>query len=220
MTAAARLELGLVVEDIASVRDWLVGCLTAAYPAMQITIAADLRGARTWLAQTPLPAGSYVIALVDIGLPDGSGIDLLREMARHAAIVPIVTTASADDDMLYAALAAGAQGYVLKEMETAALVQRLKAVAAGDLPFSPQISRRMLSFFRQNDRPDGGKTRLTARETEVLGLLGRGLRIGEIAGTLSLSTHTVADHVKSIYRKLDISSRAEAALEAARRRLL
>lgn len=212
--------IGLVVEDIPDVRHWMAACLARAYPGMRITEACDLRAGRAWLARLDLPPGAAAVALVDLGLTDGSGVDLLRALAQHAGILPIVMTNAADDVTLYAALAAGAQGYLLKEIEEPVLIDRLKGLARGDLPFSPQISRQMLAFFRQGDRPESSGTRLTARETEVLALLGRGLRIGDIASALTLSTHTVADHVKAIYRKLDISSRAEAALEASRRRLL
>lgn len=208
---------GLVVEDQSATREWLVGALDQAFD-IEIVAVDNLRGARESLQwRTP------DVALVDIGLPDGSGVDLVRELAReHPAATPIVTTIFDDDAHLFDAIAAGAQGYLLKDQDTAAFVEALKRIGRGEPPLSPSIARRMLEHFRTAPAPSPAEDLepLTARETEVLALLGRGLRVGEAARVLGISDHTVAGYVKTVYRKLNIASRAEAALEAARRGLV
>ncbi|MDG2521370.1 response regulator transcription factor [Caulobacter segnis] len=207
---------GLVVEDQSTTREWLVGALDQAFD-IEIVAVDDLRGARESLQwRTP------DVALVDIGLPDGSGVDLVRELTReHPAATPIVTTIFDDDAHLFDAIAAGAQGYLLKDQDTSAFVQALRRIERGEPPLSPSIARRMLEHFRAAPPLSSEDLEpLTPRETEVLALLGRGLRVGEAARVLGISEHTVAGYVKTVYRKLNIASRAEAALEAARRGLV
>ncbi|WP_269714985.1 response regulator [Caulobacter sp. NIBR2454] len=208
---------GLVVEDHASTREWLVGAL---YQAFDIEVVAvdDLRGARESLQRREPD-----LALVDIGLPDGSGIDLVGQMARtQPHTISIVTTIFDDDTNLFDAIAAGAQGYLLKDQDTPAFVEALRRIERGEPPLSPSIARRMLEHFRRAEpaAPPSDMEPLTPRETEVLALLGRGLRVSEAAHVLGISDHTVAGYVKTVYRKLNIASRAEVALEAARRGLV
>lgn len=121
------------------------------------------------------------------------------------------------------AIAAGAGGYLLKDMGRDELVRYLRRLEAGETPLSPAVARRMLDYFRarpvliQTVEPEAA---LTPRETEVLRLIGRGLRSGEAAKVMSVTELTVAGYVKAIYRKLNICSRAEAALEAQKRGLV
>ena len=141
----------------------------------------------------------------------------------------IVTTVHDDDKNVFGALAAGAQGYLLKEQEDDLILLHLRHLQAGQPPLSPGIARRMLQYFRDKPTDDhdsrnaypGSSDRadLTPRETEVLAGIGRGQRVSEVARQLGLADSTVASYIKSIYFKLNISSRAEAALEAARRGL-
>jgi DNA-binding NarL/FixJ family response regulator len=139
--------------------------------------------------------------------------------------MPIVTTIYDDDDHLFEAIAAGGQGYLLKDQNPDTLIQYLHRIDQGEPPLSPSIARRILEHFSTarsaatapSPRPD---ETLTPREMDVLRLLGRGLRVNEAARVLELTPHTVAGYVKNIYRKLNISSRAEAAVEAVRRGLV
>ncbi len=207
--------LCLVLEDQADTRAWLLGLMATRFPPAAIAAADTLRAGRDWLAG--LPQGAAGLALIDLGLPDGSGISLIGEMVAAApGIMPVVTTVYDDDRHLFDAIAAGAQGYILKDQAPDQFLTYLDRIDRGEPPLSPSIARRILARFR----PHTPAPSLTPRETEVLSLLGRGLRVSEAAGVLSLSEHTVADHVKAIYRKLNIASRAEAALEAQRRGLV
>jgi DNA-binding NarL/FixJ family response regulator len=213
---SARRLKGLVVEDQAATREWLVGALDQAFD-IEIVAVEDLRS-----AQESLQWRTPDVVLVDIGLPDGSGVDLVRRLAReHPEAAAIVTTIFDDDAYLFDAIAAGAQGYLLKDQDTAAFIEALRRIERGEPPLSPSIARRMLEHFRAAPpAPVEALEPLTPRETEVLALLGRGLRVGETARVLGISEHTVAGYVKTVYRKLNIASRAEAALEAARRGLV
>ena len=212
----------LVVEDMPETRDWLVLlCREAFGEDVQVECAGDLRAARRWLAARTASAPGLVV-LLDLGLPDGSGLELIDELrAPPVCARVVVTTVFDDDDNLMSAMAAGAEGYLLKDRDRAQLADLLRRLDRDEAPMSPVLARRILDAFRRQASarvdPSGGA--LTGREAEVLRLIGRGLIVREVADVLSVSPHTVASHVKSIYAKLGIGSRAEAALEAARRNL-
>ena len=133
----------------------------------------------------------------------------------------MVVTIHDDDDHLFPALQAGAFGYLLKEQARELIAEQLRRMSAGEPPLSPSIARRVISHFasqtRQQERPQNmPHVALTDRENEVLLRVAKGFTLPEIGVQLSLSRHTIADYVKQIYRKLNVSSRAEAALEAQR----
>lgn len=218
--------VALVVEDLPDTRDWLSATLRETFRGIEVMAFPDLGTARAWLAQARSEEIDRVrLALIDLGLPDGSGIDLIRELAdRCPNVVPIVATIYDDDEHLFDAIAAGAQGYLLKNQEQNVLGHYLRRIQRGEPTLSPSIARRMFSYFRdrpasKTKTPESGEA-LTPREMEVLALLGIGSRVPEVAFRLGLTEHTVATYVKTIYRKLKISSRAEAALEASRRGLI
>ncbi len=124
---------------------------------------------------------------------------------------------------LLAAMAAGAQGYLLKDHEPTDIIHRLLAMDRGESPISPAMAARILAHFRIHARFLSSQPEpaiLTPRETDVLGLIGRGLKVSEAADALNLSSLTVSGYLKTIYRKLDIGTRAEAAIEAVRRGLV
>ena len=152
-------------------------------------------------------------------------IRALRQQQPMA--LSVVVTIHDDDEHLFPALQAGAFGYLLKEASRQELVAQLQRIADGEPPLSPPIARRMLAYFSQGGprvvdvtRFDPHEVALNGRETDILQRVAKGYTLPEIAGQLNLSRHTVADYVKQIYRKLNVSSRAEAALEAARRGLV
>lgn len=225
MSETTNLQLGLIVEDQNDTRAWLVEILSQTFKDMKVEQFANLTTAQDWLSSRETANDGYVltIALIDLGLPDGSGVEIIRALHRnHPEALPIVTTIYDDDEHLFEAIAAGAKGYLLKDQDSEMLAHYLKRIEMGEPPLSPSIARRMLEYFRVNPPAVGNQisdVALTPRETEVLRLIGRGLRVGEASKVLGLSNHTVADYVKSIYSKLNISSRAEAGLEAARRGL-
>jgi DNA-binding NarL/FixJ family response regulator len=201
----------LIVEDIADVRAWLEGVVIDACPEAEVETASDTRTARARLGGEP-----YTLALVDLGLPDGSGFDVLRAIkAQSPATVCVVATILGDDASVVGALAAGADGYLLKDQPGALLTRHIRQTLDGVPALSPSIARRIMEHFR-NTGPAAPESDLTIREKEVLAQIGRGMRNHEAAKALGIGEHTVAAHIKSVYRKLGISSRAEAAWHAAR----
>ena len=202
----------LVVDDLASSRDWLTRSVERAFPGIEVRVAVDLASARA-LAE-PLPD----LALVDLGLPDGSGVELIAMLAARGTLC-VVASVFDDDAHLFPALRAGAQGYVLKDQAQDMLGDLLCGIAAGQPPLSPSIARRLLREF-QPAPAAVGDVALTPRETEVLRLIAKGLTVPEVGNLLGLTRHTTAGYVKDIYRKLSVTTRAEATLEAARRRLV
>lgn len=205
----------LVVDDLPGSRDWLARALALAFPGIVVQQAASLAEGLACLAPPP------PLALIDLGLPDGSGlrlIEALRSLPGHCLC--IVATVFDDDAHLFPALRAGAEGYVLKDQSPEHLAEMLRGIAAGQPPLSPSIARRLLRHFQPEPAPAQETEALTARETDVLRLIAKGLTVAESAGVLDLSRHTVAGYLKAIYRKLSVNSRAEAALEATRRGLV
>jgi DNA-binding NarL/FixJ family response regulator len=200
----------LIVEDLPETRAWLAQLVRRAFPAATIDTAGTLRKARQMISS------DHDLALVDLGLPDGSGLDLLRQVrAGGLSTYCVVTTVMGDDTSVVLALSAGADGYLLKENPADVLVRQLGQIVLGVPPLAPSIARRIMEHFRYTGPVDEDH-RLTDREAEVLGLIGRGLRNAEVARQLGIAETTVAGYIKSIYRKLGISSRAEAAWHAAR----
>jgi two-component system, NarL family, nitrate/nitrite response regulator NarL len=218
--------------------------------AIAITEAGDLEQARKHISLTGGTQGMhgadpFKLIFVDLELPDGSGLDLLSELSQYPA-TKIVTTLYSDDDHLFPALQRGADGYLLKEDRFEVLVEELQKIVRGQPPLSPAIARRLLSHFRHDEAPasqpskpqglvSSGFTtskpiplvdkvpeydRLTPRESEVLTFLSKGFTIKEIANLMGIKWFTVNDHIKSIYKKLNVSSRAEAAVLASKQGLV
>lgn len=216
-----KLGYGLVVEDVQTVSRGMRAAMMLAFPGIAVDEAPSLRAARQFAR-----SARYDIMLVDLGLPDGSGIDFIREVTDAKTGARIVVTSVFDDEShIFPALAAGAVGYLLKEQNRETLARHLLRLEAGVPPLSPAIARKLLTYFQtehieQIPTPPEVQVHLSPRETEVLSLIGRGLRVSEAASVLGLTENTVASYVKEIYRKLNICSRAEAALEASRRGLL
>ncbi len=207
------MKFGLVVEDLPEARDWLVAVMADAFPGIAIATAASLREGRDQLA-SQLPD----VALIDIGLPDGSGIDLIAQLNREQPqVLSVVTSVFDDDTHLFSALGAGASGYLLKDQSREDLTAMLCRIVEGQPPLSPAIARRLLGFFGPRETVQEEETVLTARERDVLALIAKGYTTAKVAELLNITRNTASGYVKLIYRKLNISSRAEAALEASRR---
>lgn len=204
---------GLVVEDLPAPAQWLVAVLQEAFPEIAVQRAATLASARSLLMQ-----GAPDIALVDLGLPDGSGVDLIRDIAtRYTQCQIVVTTIYADDRHLFPALRAGATGYLLKDQPKEKVIASLRGIASGEPPLSPVIAQRLLRMFgTPQNNPNEQDARLSNRERETLVLIAKGYKLPEVAQQLGVTRNTAAGFIKSIYRKLNISSRAEATMEAAR----
>jgi len=238
----------LIVEDNPVARSFLCRVVRESFSdAIAITEAGDLESARRHIG--PLnarqePADPFKLILVDLELPDGNGMELLAELVKYPA-TKIVTTLYSDDDHLFPALQCGADGYLLKEDRFEVLVEELQKIVRGQPPLSPAIARRLLTHFRQGPGGTGDSgpmalnsgfqssrpmpmgrgapldhERLTPRESEVLTYLSKGFTIKEIANLMGIKWFTVNDHIKSIYKKLNVSSRAEAAVLASKQGLV
>lgn len=206
----------LLLEDLPEVAGWLTALLHQRFAGVQVAHAATLAQANRHLDDAGNPPPE--LALVDLGLPDGNGVELIARLARqHPACTIVVTTLFADDAHVFPALRAGAHGYLLKDQPEERLGAALEGILRGEPPLSPSIARRLLRSFAEPAAPVAPEAEtLTAREREVLVLVSKGCRLPELAEKLEISRHTVSDHLKNIYRKLNVNSRAEAALEAAR----
>jgi DNA-binding NarL/FixJ family response regulator len=157
------------------------------------------------------------VVLMDLQMPDGGGIEATRRIVAAAPTIRIlVVTLFEDDDSVFAALRAGARGYVLKEADEDELIRAIRAVGNGEAIFSPAVAGRVLAYFaapRPNPVTHAFPT-LTEREREVLHLIARGQTNPVIARELGLSPKTVANHVSNIFGKLQVVDRAEAIIRA------
>ena len=207
----------LLLEDLPEIRAWMKALVQTVFPDARIT-----ESARVHDALEQITAVKFDLALVDLGLPDGSGVDVVAALREsQPEVQSVVVTIHDDDEHLFPALQAGAFGYVLKEQPREHFTEQLKRISQGEPPLSPSIARRVISHFAAQTRQQEVEhamphVALTDRENEVLLRVAKGFTLPEIGVQLNLSRHTIADYVKQIYRKLNVSSRAEAALEAQR----
>ncbi|MDX2250739.1 MAG: response regulator transcription factor [Nitrospira sp.] len=153
------------------------------------------------------------VILMDIRLPDGSGVDACREiLAAHQGIQVIFLTSYADDDSVLAAVMAGARGYVLKEIDSTSLLRAIHGVVEGQSILDPAVTDRALRWLRgfatDQDLPSG---KLSAQEERVLALVAEGKTNKEIASALNLSDKTVKNYLATVFQKLRITRRAQAA---------
>lgn len=191
--------------------------LVDAAPTLALAGVARSFGEGLALLDQP-PADVYMI---DLGLPGGSGIDLIRGGARrHPKSEFMVVSVFGDDDHVIASIEAGAGGYLLKDSSVEQLVECVSMLRQGGAPITPSIARKLLQRFRHRGDTGEGDVGLTERQDEILQLLAKGLRFSDIARTLGISAHTVTAHVRVIYEKLEVSSRGEAVFEAQQRRLI
>jgi DNA-binding NarL/FixJ family response regulator len=156
------------------------------------------------------------ILLMDLQMPGGSGLEAIRAITRESANVRIlVVTLFEDDDSVFAALRAGARGYLLKDSDEDEMVRAIRAVANNEAIFSPAIANRMLGFFATRSAlPKAIFPELTEREREILTIIAQGDTNNQIAEKLSLSQKTVSNYVSNIYNKLQVADRAQAIIKA------
>lgn len=158
-----------------------------------------------------IPPLKPAIVLMDIFLPGMSGIECtvrLKEVSPESRV--LILTASDDEEMVFPALEAGADGYLLKHSSPGELHQALLDILHGGVPMTSGIARRVAEFFRRRGKTRSETDRLSQRETEVLDLLTKGFVNKEIADRLSLSVETIRSYLKNIYEKMHVHSRAEA----------
>ncbi|KQV55484.1 two-component system response regulator [Pelomonas sp. Root1217] len=206
----------LLLEDIPEIRAWLKALVKQVFANAQITECSRVQDALALVN-----GQRFTLALLDLGLPDGSGVEVIAALReKQPEVQSVIVTIHDDDEHLFPALQAGAFGYLLKEQSRELLVEQLQRMSGGEPPLSPSIARKVIAYFAAQKKPSSQallhEVSLTDRETEVLLRVAKGYTLPEIGVQLGLSRHTIADYVKQIYRKLNVSSRAEAALEAQR----
>jgi DNA-binding NarL/FixJ family response regulator len=197
-------------------------------PTLELVgVAANKREAQDLIDRT-----RFDVMLIDLGLPDGNGTDLIRQVSATRPDVDImVVTVFGDEQHVVSAIEAGATGYILKDSTAADVVSCIRLLRAGGSPVSPVVARSVLRAIRNRMGGTGsGTTRpggpspdnnpLSTRETEILQLLAKGMSFNEIGEILGISPHTVTAHIKKIYRKLAVHSRGEAVYEATQMGLL
>lgn len=206
----------LVVEDDTETREYFAEALRGDGDGdddgnYHVTTAASLlQGTQELHREQP------DILLVDLGLPDGSGLDLIRGARKLSTdILILVITVFGDETSVVGAIEAGAHGYLLKSEAPADLRESVKQILAGGAPISPGIASHLLRRFRHTEPSDNKNgPPFTPRELDVLRLMVKGLPYLEAAEILGVTRNTVAGHVKSIYSKLQVTSRGEAVYEA------
>ncbi|OGB30647.1 MAG: DNA-binding response regulator [Burkholderiales bacterium RIFCSPLOWO2_12_FULL_61_40] len=210
----------LVVEDDPQMRDFFSDSVSRCAQLQLAASVGTVTEAKTWLDEDTSPVD---VLLTDLGLPDGSGLEVIRHATRlNPACEPLVISMFGDEDNVLASIEAGALGYIHKDSTPDDIAQTILDMRAGASPISPMIARRVLAKYqsdrRQQDRatPPVPRGLLSPREQEVLALISRGFSYAEIARLQALSVHTVQTHIKNLYGKLSVHSRSEAVFEATR----
>ena len=213
----------IFVENDPNVRLRLQRAISGLADIHEIGSAATYREADALVSQF-----KFQMLIVDLDLPDGFGLDLIRRTAANMPEVDIMVLANANDDPhVVSAIESGATGYVLKTEIENSLVSAIRLLAAGGAPVSPEVAKSVLRALRTYTTHTIEKTTapiqpnpLSERETEILQLLAKGMSFNEIGDILTISPHTVTAHIKKIYRKLQVHSRGEAVYEAAQMGLI
>jgi DNA-binding NarL/FixJ family response regulator len=212
MTVANQVIRVLLVEDQREIREGLAALING-------TSGFHCCGAYASMEQAleNLESADPALALIDIDLPGMSGIDGVRRLAEERPeIYPLILTVHDDDERILKALCAGANGYLLKGIAPARLLDCLREAANGGAPMSPEIARRVITVFRQMRPPDEADYQLTPHETKVLQMLVSGENYKTAAAKLGVTVHAVSFHVRRVYEKLHVHSRTEAVAKALR----
>ncbi|WP_194724287.1 response regulator [Noviherbaspirillum malthae] len=211
----------MIVEDDAVTRKALSLAIESDPRLKLLDAVESVKDALAWL-DVNVPQ----VLMTDLGLPDGSGIEVIHACtSRHPQTDIMVVTMSSDEANVLACIEAGASGYVLKDAGKTDIARAVLDLRSGGAPMSPAIARMVLAKVRGDKKPVAAReqdpaTSLTKRESAILDLIARGDSYGEVAKILSVSVGTVQTHIKNIYGKLAVHSRGEAVFEAHRRGLL
>ncbi len=224
----------LVVEDDTQMRDFFTASVSRCAGLQLVGAVGSVAEARAWLDND---AHMVDVLLTDLGLPDGSGLEVIRHATRlHPRCEPLVISLFGDEDNVLASIEAGALGYIHKDSAPDDIAQTILEMKDGASPISPMIARKVLSKYASKraradeplaapepsapTRPSPEAPLLSPREHEVLMLIARGFSYAEIARLQSVSVHTVQTHIKNLYSKLSVHSKNEAVFEASRLGLL
>jgi len=204
----------LVVDDHKLFREGLIALLNG---AAETAVVGEAGTGEEAIAQTK--AATPDVVLMDIQMPDLNGIEATRRiLANQPDIGVIMLTMLEDDDSLFAAMCAGARGYILKGADKAEVLQTVTAVAEGQALFGPAIARRLTTFFQKGGQQMETAVvpfpELTDREREVLTLIAQGLNNNDIAARLHITSKTVSNYISSIFNKLQVADRAQAIVKA------
>ncbi len=195
-----------IVEDTTSVREGLASILNAS-PGFACICTCESAEE----ALRAIPAALPEVVLMDINLPGRSGIECVRQLKEQLPQLQIVMlTIEADSQRVFASLAAGATGYLVKSTSPAGILAAIEEVHRGGSPMSSQIARMLVQSFHRPAAPAEMAQNLTAREEEILGFIAKGYRTKEVAETLAISALTVETHLRNIYDKFHVRSRAAA----------
>ncbi len=215
-TASSSVTKVVVIEDHREYRDYLTALLNGSegfhcvgsFRSMEEAlrrISGDLPGA----------------ALVDIGLPGMDGVEGMRLLKeQYPQMTLLMLTVYEDDERIFAALCAGASGYLLKKTAPARLLEGLHEAIAGGAPLSPEVARRVMKLFHEIRPPATADYQLTPHELRILKLLEEGHNYATAAGELHVTASTINFHLQNIYTKLQVHSKTEAVAKALRHRLI
>jgi DNA-binding NarL/FixJ family response regulator len=205
----------LIVEDEGLIQERLRNILAElGYDNDGLIFAKNLKEAFLHIEQQHIS-----LALVDLGLPDGNGIELIEKLrAQDSSALILVISAWSTQESLFSAIKAGATGYVLKERDDAEVLLSIRSILRGGAPIDPfiaqeilkQISASVIIAAKDGKSLDSEVALLTNRETEILDLVAQGMSNKEIAEQLFVSKYTVESHIKHIYRKLSVTKRTKA----------
>jgi DNA-binding NarL/FixJ family response regulator len=207
----------LIVEDDPVFRDAFVQAIAQALDMTLVGEAATLAQGLALLALQP------EVLLVDLQLPDGHGIDLIHAATQRLPDCEImVVTVFGDEGSVLDSIAAGATGYLLKDLTAAEIIEHVRELRAGGSPISPVIARQLLNQLPRDPRPlpAADEVSLSDQEIRVLGFAAKGFSYDEIAALMNVSRHSVQTYVKRAYRKLQVHTKVEALAEARRLQLL
>lgn len=201
-----------VLEDDRDMRDYLE-YIIGRTDGMRICFSESrLKSARQKIQQGAKPD----ICLVDLQLPDGNGVDFIRETGAKSTTKFLVLTVLGDRTSVLSALEAGAHGYLLKDSDERMVIKSLQQTIDGANPISPEAATHLLSLLADGKKINAAESpsELSQRQADVLTCFAKGLSYQETAEALNLSVHTINDHVKTIYGKLRVHSKSEAVFEA------
>jgi DNA-binding NarL/FixJ family response regulator len=202
----------LIADDHTLFREGVLAILSMVNDIQAVAEAADGREAVS--KATELKPD---VILMDIQMPELNGIEATRRIQQSGLDAGvIILTMFEDDDSVFAAMRAGARGYILKGADQEELLRAIRAVYSGEAIFGPAIATRMMNYFaglKPGSQPEA-YPELTEREREVLDLIARGENNASIAGELSISQKTVCNHVSNIFNKLQVADRAQAIVQA------
>ena len=157
------------------------------------------------------------VAVLDVRLPDGNGVEVCREIrSRRPEIQCLMLTSFSDDEALFDAIMAGAAGYVLKQIRSSDLIEAIRKVAAGESLLDPRSTQKVLERLREGEEQDERLKHLTDQERRILALLADGLTNRQIADAMFLAEKTVKNYVSNLLTKMGMARRTEAAVYAAR----